>query len=118
VETSQALFSGQERIAEYRQQMARIKRTLQTTAFSKGMTRARDLILAALEDQARFLERIDRFKTDRAQLAGVTLRKDTDVRLANRKLIAAYQSLMGAYAAESEENKQAFFDHLCALDFI
>jgi hypothetical protein len=33
-------------------------------------------------------------------------------------LIAAYNRLMQTYPAETGHNKQAFFDYLCALDFI
>jgi hypothetical protein len=36
----------------------------------------------------------------------------------HKKLIAAYNELMRLYAHEPPHNKQAFFDHLCALDFI
>lgn len=40
------------------------------------------------------------------------------VRSSHGKLIAAYKRLMMLYNRESQHNKQAFFDHLCALDFI
>ena len=36
----------------------------------------------------------------------------------HRKLQRAYQLLMELYPKENDLNKQAFFDHLCALDFI
>ena len=36
----------------------------------------------------------------------------------SRELISAYQSLMQSYKNESKHNKQAFYDHLCALDFL
>lgn len=37
---------------------------------------------------------------------------------ASQKLHQAYGRLMQAYPQETERTKQAFFDHLCALDFI
>jgi len=37
---------------------------------------------------------------------------------ASQKLHVAYATLMQAYPQEAERTKQAFFDHLCALDFI
>lgn len=37
---------------------------------------------------------------------------------ASQKLHEAYGRLMQAYPQEAERTKQAFFDHLCALDFI
>jgi hypothetical protein len=43
---------------------------------------------------------------------------DPLVRSSHGKLIAAYNELMARYPNEGPQNKQAFFDHLCALDFI
>ena len=40
------------------------------------------------------------------------------VQQSHGKLIAAYLELMGRYGRESARNRQAFFDYLCALDFI
>lgn len=40
------------------------------------------------------------------------------IRSSHGKLIAAYNDLMALYAQEGSHNRQAFFDHLCALDFI
>ena len=40
------------------------------------------------------------------------------VQSSHKKLIQAYQLLIDLYGGESWHNKQAFFDHLCALDFI
>ena len=39
------------------------------------------------------------------------------VESSHEKLVQAYNELMQAYPAENAHNKQAFFDHLCALDF-
>ena len=40
------------------------------------------------------------------------------VQSSHRKLIEAYNRLMAMYPTEDAHNKQAFYDHLCALDFI
>jgi hypothetical protein len=40
------------------------------------------------------------------------------VATSSQKLHQAYAALMQAYPQESERTKQAFFDHLCALDLI
>jgi hypothetical protein len=40
------------------------------------------------------------------------------VQQSHRKLIRAHQLLVQAFPAEAAHNKTAFFDHLCALDFI
>jgi hypothetical protein len=46
------------------------------------------------------------------------LQDDPRVRRSSRLLRNAYGQLMSSYAEEIKHNKQAFFDHLCALDFI
>ena len=43
---------------------------------------------------------------------------DPNVQSASQKAHEAYSQLMGLYPAENAHNKQAFFDYLCALDFI
>ncbi len=40
------------------------------------------------------------------------------VQSSHKKLIQSYGVLMKAYPREAAHNKQAFYDHLCALDFI
>jgi hypothetical protein len=49
---------------------------------------------------------------------GQQLSSVPDVREANRKLMKAYDILMRAFPGETKHNKSAFFDHLCALDFL
>ncbi len=44
--------------------------------------------------------------------------RDPLVQSSHRKLLAAYQLLIARYQSEHAHNKKAFFDHLCALDFI
>jgi len=41
-----------------------------------------------------------------------------DVTQASRKLIGAYQLLMAKFPKEAAHNKTAFYDHLCALDYL
>lgn len=43
---------------------------------------------------------------------------DPLVQGSHNKLIAAYGELMRAYPAEGSHNQKAFYDHLCALDFL
>lgn len=40
------------------------------------------------------------------------------IRSSHQKLINAYTHLMKSFPDEKSHNRQAFFDHLCALDFI
>ena len=44
--------------------------------------------------------------------------RDPLVQTSHRKLIHVHQLLLKAYPDEAAHNKTAFFDHLCALDFI
>jgi hypothetical protein len=46
------------------------------------------------------------------------IRQNREVQLASQKLIAAYGSLMKAFPNEPAVNRQAFYDYLCALDFL
>lgn len=73
---------------------------------------ARDHIQLAVQQHRSFFELQDvsgsNAKTSRNQL----------VQSSHRHLIAAYQVLMQSYPEETKHNKQAFFDYLCALDFI
>ena len=41
-----------------------------------------------------------------------------EVTQASRKLIGAYQLLMTRFPKEAAHNKTAFYDHLCALDYL
>ncbi|MEM7225196.1 MAG: hypothetical protein AAF495_19615 [Pseudomonadota bacterium] len=74
---------------------------------------AQDLIESAISDQRAYFDewqasgRRDYFKASHAL-----------VQSSHRKLIAAYKKLKAAYGDEPAHNKRAFFDHLCALDFI
>jgi hypothetical protein len=69
-------------------------------------------ILAAVQQHRAFFELYgasgNQAKQSREQL----------VQSSHRHLISAYNQLMQSYPAETKHNKQAFFDYLCALDFI
>ncbi|MBI1216736.1 MAG: hypothetical protein GC185_13080 [Alphaproteobacteria bacterium] len=73
------------------------------------MQKAYDLITQAVREQREYLARVrggEKFNAN-APL----------VESSHQKLVAAYGILMQAYPNEDAHNKQAFFDHLCALDF-
>lgn len=71
------------------------------------------LIFDAIAEQRRYLAEWRASGSARFFDRGAPL-----VRSSHGKLIAAYERLMTLYAGEDRHNKQAFFDHLCALDFI
>lgn len=71
------------------------------------------LVVEAITEQRRYLETWrqsgnPRFFDPNARL----------VASSHGKLIGAYNRLIKLYGGEARHNKQAFFDHLCALDFI
>ena len=76
------------------------------------VTAARDHIQTAVQQHRSFFELQDvsgsNAKASRNQL----------VQSSHRHLIRAYGVLMKTYPNETKQNKQAFFDYLCALDFI
>jgi len=76
---------------------------------------ARGLVVDAVNDHRRFLA------SKRGQaysFASNELHSAPDVKQASGKLQRAYGLLMQAFPKEAPRNKEAFFDHLCALDYL
>ncbi len=76
---------------------------------------ATDLVMQAVQQQQRFFEA-------KLQAGNSGSRLDAaftaDVHQSSQKLRQAYSLLMAAFPEETARNRQAFFDHLCALDFL
>ena len=70
-----------------------------------------DKVKAAIVDQQAFMLEIEKKQTTWNM-------SHPKVRSASGNLQGAYGDLMRIYPNESATNKQAFFDYLCALDFI
>ena len=73
---------------------------------------ARDHIQKAVQQHRAF------FELQNATGNQVEANRQQLVQSSHRHLISAYQQLMQTYPEETKHNKQAFFDYLCALDFI
>lgn len=74
-------------------------------------------ILEALRDQITFLQ--EWYSADENIRDSYTKYQQNElVRAANRSLVLAYKELLSRLPHESRYNKQSFFNHLCALDFI
>lgn len=84
---------------------------LQQEAASPEVRRAQALVLVAVRQHRAFFE---------AKLAsGLRDAAFTpDVHQASSRLREAYSLLMATFPRETARNRQAFFDHLCALDFL
>jgi hypothetical protein len=72
----------------------------------------KDLITSAVKEQQRYFAVLDSHRKLEFD-AG-----NRFVQSSHGKLIHAYRLLMSRYPQENAHNKKAFFDHLCALDFI
>ena len=70
-------------------------------------------VIEAIEQQRQFL---DEWKEK--GVSSMDIHAHPKVISASEKLRSAYSLLMQAYPKENARNKQAFFDYLCALDFI
>jgi hypothetical protein len=86
---------------------------LNSLAVPEKLAAPRSLISAAINDQKSYFERLNRDR--KSQSLGA---QDPLIQSAHQKLFTAYNRLMGVYPQESAYNKKAFFDHLCALDFV
>jgi hypothetical protein len=53
-----------------------------------------------------------------AEHAYLTRNEQAAVQTASVKLHEAYAELMRLFPEEGRQNRDAFFDHLCALDFL
>jgi hypothetical protein len=78
---------------------------------------AQDLVLESIQLHqqffaAQFSAKQSGGKTD------IGFRQNREVNQASQKLIAAYGSLIKAFPSEPTVNRQAFYDYLCALDFL
>ena len=77
---------------------------------------AQKLIVEAIEEQHLFFKKW--MNADENSVDFRQYHKNKLVRSAHKKLLKAYNILMSAYPKETAHNRQAFFDHLCALDFL
>jgi hypothetical protein len=78
-----------------------------------GLANFHKLIIESIEEQRKALVKWKNSSFDYSKLQNEIL-----VRSSSAKLKRAYSILMKKYPKEGNHNKQAFFDHLCALDFI
>lgn len=80
----------------------------------------RDTIILALQQQRQFFDEWAQAKGtpkyDRIKNGGLV--NQILVQSAHQNLVRAYMMLKQAYPGETGHNQQAFYDHLCALDFL
>ena len=87
----------------------------------KDCAAVRQRVVEAIEDQKAYFQ-----EWESAQVASSPFKgalgsagpRHALVTTFGQKLHQAYSELMRQFPKESAKNQQAFFDHLCALDFI
>jgi hypothetical protein len=80
---------------------------------------AQENLLGAIRDQQKFFHEWAALKGTPAFAAmKQNIGQNASVQSAHQKLFTAYSQLKELYPQETAHNQQAFFDHLCALDFI
>jgi len=124
VETLSWLTSGGRQgkpFAHYQRTLNSLLRELEALNPPERIIPAVNLITTALQEQRSYLREWDQAIAKR-QPFPYTLHRGGNlhslVRSSSNKLLQAYNHLMKSYPKESPHNRQAFFDHLCALDFI
>lgn len=117
VETLRALGTGEaSSIDAYDRRLDLLERELEGIPPAATFRPALDLVREALRAQrAYFRSWRDRL---RAGERFAFQKDDPQVQASSRCLHRAYGELMRLYPNEGADNRQAFFDHLCALDFI
>lgn len=80
---------------------------------------AHEEVTTAIAEQQVFLNRwYDMPPTLERRRVVETLARHTEIKSSHNRLIKSYGILMKSFPGESQHNKIAFYDHLCALDFI
>lgn len=97
--------------SSYEKKITRVKQQLKKLAVFGGLNLARQDILSALETQQQYFTLREKPNVQKAQSQQL-------IQQGHHLLISAYNRLLQSYPKASAKNKQAFFDYLCALDFI
>ena len=111
VERVDAMVNGAEKTG-YFSQIDSLLWQIDQLRVPKRVQVARDNIHQAVQQHRAFFE-LQNVTGNRAEASRQQL-----VQSSSRHLIRAYQKLKQTYPEETKHNQQAFFDYLCALDFI
>ena len=76
-------------------------------------------LIESIKEQQEFFNAWEKARgTDKFELYSKNMANHPKVKSSHGKLLQTYYILKAAYPREDEQNLQAFYDHLCALDFI
>jgi hypothetical protein len=116
VSAYQKFSNGETNDSQTTSDLQRLIEYLENAAAPAGLTGYQAQLVQALSDQRVFFEE---WRTQGPQFQyAQTIGSHPRVQSASTALRAAYGILMATYSGESNNNKQAFFDYHCALDFI
>ncbi len=85
---------------------------VQSLALPTELKNVQNLIARALQDHQQF------YRIKQEQLGHQAWRLSDEAMQASQKLHQSYANLMQLFPEETAHNRQAFFDYLCALDFL
>ena len=104
----------------YQRTAAGLIAQLEALTVPEGLKAMHRSLVDALKDQRAYFEEWQRAVSKREPFKHSlgTSPQHPRVISSSQKLHEAYRRLMQAYPQEAERAKRAFFDHLCALDFI
>lgn len=90
-----------------------ILKRLIASSVPRGMEFFHQQIIAAIQEEKQY------FRGFQESSSVFTLNRwDPLLLRPHRRLVASYEFLMSQYPQETTKNRQAFFEHLCALDFL
>ena len=109
---------GDAEISIYNDKVDRLIGQMEALNPPGSMNKNHQLILESIEEQKQFLNEWANASASMKRSFRNTLSRHRLVQSSHHKLIAAYNELMRRFPEEGRHNQQAFFDHLCALDFL
>jgi hypothetical protein len=113
VQTLQAFRSGNFQSDDYINQYDDVLNQLRSVDVPPKLGQVHRQIGKAIEAQKKFFSKWHTMGRVMGNIAG-----ESEVQASSQNLHEAYGLLMNLYPNETANNKQAFFDYLCALDFI
>jgi hypothetical protein len=105
-------------IAEYNKRHEKTVKALAGLAPSDTAAPASMIIVEAIGEQADFLNAWARAEPKKKEWLKANFRDDPLVQSSHNKLVKGYMMLLQAFPVEAGQNRQAFYDYLCALDFL
>ena len=109
---------GDTGITRYNKKVNKLIDQLESLSPPRFLKKHHRLILESIQEQKQFFNEWSNASDSEKKSFRNTLARHPLVQSSHHKLFAAYDELMRNFPEENRHNKQAFFDHLCALDFL